>query len=208
MVFGLVDPKKALEAFGDAAYPIDSLNVCPICGAATRFDGARYPLGRVRFPHIQDDTITMRVALGCVNCYVKQTRCNTYSIEELRTLRLMKGKRGRPVKAKSDVLEVDESTELELLKELKQIVTKLIALKSFSATCDAPVTHDADFIDSLIGEHQSEVDQDAKDAALRATLTPEEWWNGKTTREILDIHAERIGMMYDADEGRFVPYDI
>jgi len=208
MPFGLIDPKKALEAFGDAAYPIDSIDKCPICGAATTHDGLRYRLARVRFPHFHDDTVTTRVALGCLNCYIKQTKCNTYSIEELRALRLVKGKRGRPVKAKGEDVEVDEPTELELLKELKQIVTKLIAMKSSSATHDAPATHDTAFIDSLIGEHQGEIDQDAKDAALRATLTPEEWWNGKTTREILEIQAEKMGMMYDPDEGRFVPYDI
>lgn len=214
MTYGLKDPQKVLDELGDVAIPVDSFESCPICYNETPFDGHRYPLGRIRFPNIAADGVEQRVTLGCSKCYIKQTRCNFYTIEELRQARTTHKGRGRPPSESVQVTtrEVREDDDIDLIiADLRKIIRRLRGLQKanrsathFVAQPELPID---EMLDAMIAEHSDDIEQDAKDSALKSSLVPEEWWNDKTTRQILDIHAEKIGQRYDPELGAFVPYD-
>lgn len=208
MAYGVKNPQKILEALGDAAIPMDSFDVCPICGQEVRTDGSHVALGRIRFPAVHDESVQTKIILGCQNCYVKQLRCNFYTFDELRATRVVNVKPGRGRKSKAIETTYDEETKI--LLELKRGINALIKLKrqnSCTSHDDESLIPEEAFIDALIESHSSEIDQDAKDSALKSKLTPEEWWNGLTTREILDVTAEKRGQRYDEDLGAFVDYE-
>lgn len=223
MAYGLKDPQKVLDSLGDAAIPMDSFDVCPICGRSTSHDGERYPLGRIRFPHNAPEDVEVKIALGCQHCYVKQMRCNYFSIAELRearTTHVGPGRKPSSIKiydkkprATCDVQSSNSDSIDSILHDLQKIVARLKAMKSVAPSAAEPVIEepsqlgDDEFIDSLLLNHQGEIEQDARDAALKATLVPEEWWNGKTTREILEITAEKRGLRYNEESGQFETYD-
>lgn len=223
MAYGLKDPQKVLDALGDAAIPMDSFDVCPICGNDTSHDGERYPLGRIRFPHNAPDDVEVKIALGCQHCYVKQMRCNYFSIEELAVSRTMYRGRGRKPSTMQTYDKKPRATHVvqssngdsidSILHDLQKIVARLKAMKrvapSASVMPDPEQSElgDDSFIDALLATHSEDIEQDARDAALKATLVPEEWWNGKTTREILEITAEKRGLRYNEESGQFETYD-
>lgn len=222
MPYGLKDPEKILNAAGDAAIWPESFDVCPICGRDTPHDGERYPLGRIRFPHSAPDDIEVKIALGCQHCYLKQVSCNYFSIDELKVSRTMYRGRGRKPStmttydkkpSATHVVRSSDDLVTRLSKLHQELGSILRELKSVAPSAAEPVIEepselsDDDFIDSLLVGHEDEIEQHARDAALKATLVPEEWWNGKTTRQILEIHAEKQGLRYDAELGKIVPYD-
>ena len=223
MPYGLKDPEKVLIAAGDAAIWPESYDKCPICGRDTSHDGERYPLGRIRFPHTAPDGVEVKIALGCQHCYLKQVSCNYFSIEELKVSRTMYRGRGRKPntlktydtkpRATCDVQSSSSDSIDSILHDLQKIVARLKAMKhvapSASVMPEAEQSELGDdaFIDSLLASHQSDIEQDARDSALKSTLVPEEWWNGLTTRQILDITAEKQGMRYNEETGQFEAYD-
>lgn len=223
MPYGLKDPEKILTAAGEAAIWPESFDKCPICGRDTSHDGERYPLGRIRFPHNASEDVEVKIALGCQHCYLKQVSCNYFSIEELKVSRTMYRGRGRKPNTlktydkKPSATHVVQSSNGDsidsILHDLQKIVARLKAMKSVAPSAAEPVIEepsqlgDDEFIDSLLLNHQGEIEQDARDAALKATLVPEEWWNGKTTREILEITAEKRGLRYNEESGQFETYD-
>lgn len=223
MAYGLRDPEKILTDLGEAAIWPESFDKCPICGRDTSHDGVRYPLGRIRFPHNAPDDVEVKIALGCQHCYVKQMRCNYFSIDELKVSRTMYRGRGRKPssmktydKTPSATYVVqrsnDDSIDL-ILRDLQKIVTRLKAIKSVAPSASVMPDQeqselgDDSFIDALLATHSEDIEQDARDSALKSTLVPEEWWNGLTTRQILDITAEKQGMRYNEETGQFEAYD-
>lgn len=222
MPYGLKDPEKILIAAGEAAIWPESYVKCPICGRDTPHDGERYPLGRIRFPHNASEDVEVKIALGCQHCYLKQVSCNYFSIEELKVSRTMYRGRGRKPntlktydKNQSATYVVKPSNDLvtRLSRLHQELGSILRELKSVAPGSAEPVIEehselsDDAFIDSLLANHQSDIDQDARDSALKSTLVPEEWWNGLTTRQILDITAEKQGMRYNEETGQFEAYD-
>lgn len=222
MPYGLKDPEKILIAAGDAAIWPESYDKCPICGRDTPHDGERYQLGRIRFPHNASEDVEVKIALGCQHCYLKQVSCNYFSIEELKVSRAMYRGRGRKPssmktydKKPGATHDVRPSSDLvtrlsRLHQELGSILRELKSVApSASVMPDEEQSElgDDSFIDALLATHSEDIEQDARDAALKATLVPEEWWNGKTTREILEITAEKRGLRYNEESGQFETYD-
>lgn len=222
MPYGLKDPQKVLDSLGDAAIPMESFDVCPICGRDTSYDGERYPLGRIRFPHIAPDDAEVKIALGCQHCYMKQVSRNFFSIDELKVARTMYRGRGRKPstmqaydKVPRATRDVQPSSDLvarlsmlhqelgAILRELKSVAPSASVMPDVE---QSELGDDA-FIDSIIATHSDDIEQDARDSALKSTLVPEEWWNGKTTRQILEITAEKRGLRYNEELGQFESYE-
>lgn len=223
MAYGLRDPEKILTELGEAAIWPESFDKCPICGRDTSHDGVRYPLGRIRFPHIAPDDVEVKIALGCQHCYVKQMRCNYFSIDELKVSRTMYRGRGRKPNTlktydkKPSATHVVQRSDSDLVTRLSRLHQELGSiLRELKSVAPSAAEHvieepseldDDEFIDSLLVGNEDEIAQHARDAALKATLVPEEWWNGKTTREILEITAEKRGLRYNEESGQFETYD-
>ena len=222
MPYGLKDPQKVLDSLGDAAIPMESFDVCPICGRDTSYDGERYPLGRIRFPHIAPDDAEVKIVLGCQHCYMKQVSRNFFSIDELKVARTMYRGRGRKPstmqaydKVPRATCDVQPSSDLvarlsmlhqelgAILRELKSVAPSASVMPDVE---QSELGDDA-FIDSIIATHSDDIEQDARDSALKSTLVPEEWWNGKTTRQILEITAEKRGLRYNEESGQFESYE-
>ena len=191
-----------------------------ICGRSTTHDGERYPLGRIRFPHVAPDDADVKIALGCQHCYIKQARCNYFSIDELRVARTTHVGRGRKPSSMQTIdkkpsashvapVPSDLVTRLSKLhQELGSIIREMKSVAPSTTKPSEPLEYgNDDFIDSILVGHELEIEQHARDAALKATLVPEEWWNDKTTRQILEISAEKLGQRYNPETGAFEAYD-